>query len=189
MLYRLPLLIIALWVSAGCSAQYKRYHGDGIDDYLRFVPVASVYILKTAGMDGQSSWKRTVVNTATSFAINVGTTYLLKNVIHSTRPDGTDRRAFPSGHTSMAFCGAMILHKEYYKTSPWISVAGFSVATITAVDRVRRNRHHWQDVLAGAAIGILSTEAGYRLGDLITGERSKMDVAVTPVGLQLIVKL
>lgn len=183
------MLIVTVWMSVGCVAQYKRYHGDGMDDYLRFVPVASVYALKVAGMDSQSSWRRTVVNSAAAFAINIGTTYLLKNTIHSTRPDGTDRRSFPSGHTSVAFCGAMILHKEFHKTSPWISVAGFSVATITGIDRVRRNRHHWQDVLAGAAIGILSAEAGYRLGDLITGEHANVDVAIMPNGLQLIVNL
>lgn len=81
------------------------------------------------------------------------------------------------------------MHKEFYKTSPWISVAGFSVAAITAADRVRRNRHHWQDVLTGAAIGVLSAEAGYRLGDLITGEHPKANLAIMPGGLQLIVKL
>lgn len=189
MLRRLSLLFLTIWMSVNCAAQHKRYHGDGIDDYLRFVPVASVFVLKAAGTDSQSSWKRVAVNSATAFAINVGTTYLLKNVVHSTRPDGTDNRSFPSGHTSVAFCGAMILHKEFHKTSPWISVAGFSVAAVTAADRVRRNRHHWTDVLTGAAIGVLSAEAGYRIGDLITGEHGNVDVAIMPGGLQLIVKL
>jgi len=186
---RIYLLIISILISVSCTAQYKRYHGNGIDDYLRFVPIASTYAIKAAGVTGQSSWKRLAVNTATAFAINIGTTYLLKSTIHATRPDGTDRRSFPSGHVSLAFCGAMILHKEYRRKSPWISVAGFSVATITAVDRVRRNRHYWQDVAAGAAIGILSAEAGYRLGDLITGEHGNVDMALTPCGVHLIVNL
>ena len=69
-------------------------------------------------------------------------------------------------------------------------MAGFTVATVTAVDRVRRNRHHWGDVVAGAAIGVLSVEAGYRLGDLITGEKKKnVDVAVMPNGFTLLVNL
>ncbi len=147
-------------------------------------------MLKAAGVDAQSSWKRLLVNSATSFVINAGVTYALKHTIHSTRPDGTDDHSFPSGHTSIAFCGAAILHKEFGKVSPWISVAGFTVATVTAVDRVRRNRHHWGDVVAGAAIGVLSVEAGYRLGDLITGEKKKnVDVAVMPNGFTLLVNL
>lgn len=172
-----------------CTAQNKRYHGDGIDDVLRFVPAVSVYALKASGVEGQSSWKRLAVNSAAAFAVNIGTTWVLKNTVRSTRPDGTDRKSFPSGHTSFAFCGAMILHKEYGKTSPWISVAGFSVAAVTAADRVRRNRHRWGDVMAGAAIGVLSAEAGYWIGDKITGESRKADLALTPAGLQLTVNL
>lgn len=57
-----------------------------------------------------------------------------------------------------------MLHKEFGKVSPWISVAGYSVATLTAADRVMRDRHHWYDVAAGAAIGILSTELCYFVG-------------------------
>jgi membrane-associated phospholipid phosphatase len=39
------------------------------------------------------------------------------------------------------------------------------VATLTAIDRVRRDRHHWHDVCAGAAIGIGATELTYWLSD------------------------
>lgn len=190
MLKRLFLLILAVTVYANSHAQYERYHGDGIDDVLQYVPIAASYGLKIAGVEGQSSWKRRLVNSATAFVINAGVCYTLKHSIHSMRPDGTDNKSFPSGHTAIAFCGATTLHKEYGKISPWISVAGYAVATITAVDRVRRNRHHWGDVLAGATIGVISAEAGYRLGDLITGEKAKnVDVAVSPCGLQLFVYL
>ena len=190
MLRRLVILVFAVVLSADCMAQYKRYHGDGVDEVLQYAPLASVYIMKAAGVDAQSSWKRLLVNSAASFVINAGVTYTLKHTIHSTRPDGTDRRSFPSGHTAIAFCGAAVLHKEFGKVSPWISVAGFSVAALTAADRVRRNRHHWGDVLAGAAIGVLSVEAGYRLGDLITGSKKRnVDVAVAPTGFQLVVNL
>lgn len=186
MLRKLIVLIMAVTMSAKCMAQYEPYHGDGIDDYLRLVPVASVFVMKAAGVDSQSSWKRLVVNTAASFAIDVAVTYGLKYSIKSTRPDGTDRRSFPSGHASIAFCGAAILDKEFRKVSPWISVAGYAVATATAVDRVARNRHHWGDVAAGAAIGVLSTYAGYWIADKITGWNDDVDVAVSPVGISMV---
>lgn len=183
------ILMIFVFITLPLCAQNKSYHGDGIDDYLRFVPLVSTYALKVSGVEGASSWKRLVVNTATSCALTVGVTWALKSVVNDRRPDGTGNDAFPSGHTSFAFAGATILHKEYGKVSPWISIAGYGVATLTAVDRVRRHRHEWDDVLAGAAIGILATEAGYRLGDLITGEHSRYSVGVGPEGVTVCVLL
>lgn len=165
----------------------KPYHGDGPDDVLRFVPVASVFALKACGVDGASSWKRLLVNTAASYALSAGTTWGLKHVVGERRPDGTDHHSFPSGHTMAAFVGAHILHKEYGRRSLWISAAGYGLATAVAVDRVARNRHHWYDVCAGAAIGIAGTELGYWLGDKITGERSRFAVGVGPDGLSMVV--
>ena len=163
--------MVIVTMSVRCVAQYEPYHGDGIDDYLRLVPAVSVFV---------------VVNSAASFAIDVAVTYGLKYSIKSTRPDGTDRHSFPSGHASVAFCGAAILDKEFRKVSPWISVAGYAVATATAVDRVARNRHHWGDVAAGAAIGVLSVQAGYWIDDNITVWNKNVDVAVSPMGISMV---
>ncbi len=183
-------------------AQYKRYHGDGIDDYLQYTPMAASYILKIAGVKGTSSWEQKIIKSGVSFIICAGTSYALKHSVHSMRPDGTDNRSFPSGHTAVAFCGATVLHKEYGKVSPWISVAGYAVATATALDRVRRNRHHWGDVAAGAAIGYLSTEAGYWIVDKIMtkkkkkqrngqtlDEEPKVQMGVSADGLAMVIKL
>ena len=185
------LLIISLLAATAtqAAAQDKRYHGDGIDDYLRFAPLLTAYTLKAAGVESSSSWKRMTVNTALSVGVTCGVTYALKKAINEKRPDGTDSDAFPSGHTAVAFAGAVVLDKEFRHVSPWISVAGYAVATATAVDRVRRNRHHWHDVAAGAAIGILGTEAGYWLGDKITGERSRWHVGTDGQTLSLVVEL
>lgn len=185
----MTILALLAAFSLTASAQGKRYHGDGIDDVLRFVPIASVYGLKVAGVEGASSWKRLAVNTVASYAIATGVTYGLKHTVHDMRPDRTDNHSFPSGHSAYAFAGAAALDKEYRRVSPWISVAGYGVAALTAVDRVRRNRHEWDDVLAGAAIGILSTEVGYWLGDKLTGERSRYQVGVSPQGVSLLVAL
>ena len=172
-----------------CSAQDKRYYGDGPDDVLRFVPMLTAYTLKAAGVESSSSWKRMVVNSAFSVGLTCGTTWVLKHAINETRPDGTDRRSFPSGHTAVAFVGAAVLDKEYRHVSPWISVAGYAVATATAIDRVCRNRHHWYDVAAGAAIGIGATELGYWIGDKITGEHSRWHVGTDGTALTVMVEL
>lgn len=96
-------VLLAFSLPSVCAAQHKPYHGDGIDDYLRFVPIVSAYAMKAAGVDSRSPWKRLLVNTATSFAIDAAFTYGLKYTVKSTRPDGTDNHSFPSGHTSFAF--------------------------------------------------------------------------------------
>ena len=178
--------IFAFWLTTlSVSAQPKTYHGDGADDVLRFVPVASVFALKACGVESSSSWKRLVVNTAASIALSSGATWGLKHFIDEERPDGTDQKSFPSGHTTFAFAGAHQLYKEYSRQSVWIPVAGYAVATAVGIDRVCRNRHHWYDVAAGAAIGVLGTELGYWLGDRITGERSRYSVAVGPQTLSI----
>ncbi|WP_299336750.1 phosphatase PAP2 family protein [uncultured Prevotella sp.] len=186
------------------STNYKRYHGDGIDDVLQYTPMAASFLLKAAGVKCRSSWEQWLYKSGASFILCSGTTYLLKHSIHKMRPDGTDNRSFPSGHTAIAFSGATVLHKEFGKTSPWISVAGYTVATITAVDRVRRNRHHWEDVATGAAIGFLSAQASYWIVDKITAkckkkkkdadgntieEEQKIQIGVAPDGLAMVIKL
>ena len=169
------------------AAQPKPYHGDGIDDVLMVAPAASVFALKICGVEGESSWKRLGVNAAVCLVMAVGTVQGLKRIVREERPDGIDRHSFPSGHTSYAFAGAHALYKEYGRRSVWIPVAGYAV--VTGIDRVRRNRHHWYDVAAGAALGILCTEAGYWLGDKITGERKRYRVAVGPQSVSLTVGL
>lgn len=184
---RLFLMLLLCMTVSVSFAQDKSYKGDGIDTYLEYSPYVAVLAMKAAGIDGASSWKRLAVNGGLSFVMTAGVTQLLKHTIHERRPDGTDNHSFPSGHSAIVFAGASIMHKEYSKISPWISVAGYGVATFTAIDRVIRHRHEWHDVAAGAAIGILSTELCYWIGDKITGERSRFVVAPTNNGLSMII--
>ena len=72
-----------------------------------------------------------------------------------------------SGHTATAFMTASMLVKEYGYKSPWIGIGAYSAATATGLMRMANNKHWLSDVLAGAGIGILSTEMGYYLADLI----------------------
>lgn len=185
----ISFLLLLFLLPSPAFPQEDRIQSDALDDVLRLVPIATVYTLKLSGVDGSSSWKRLLVNTAASYAFTIGSTCILKSSVNSKRPDMSGNHSFPSGHAAVAFAGAHILNKEYGKVSPWISVAGYSVAAFTACDRVRRNRHWWVDVLAGGAIGIASTELGYFLGDIITGERSRYRVAVTADGVALAINL
>ena len=188
---------IALLLSTLCFGQTdsetnggnKRYHGDGIDNVLQYVPTVAVFGLKAIGVESENTWKKRLAISAASFVMNAGVTYALKHSIHERRPDGTDNRSFPSGHTSIAFCGATTLMHEYYSVSPWIGVAGYAVATTVAVDRVRRNRHRCGDVVAGAVIGVASAEVGQLIGKLVFAKEKKCEdvsLSVSPVGFQFI---
>lgn len=170
---KLIIIALSILMVLPVYSQDKRYHGDGIDDVLRFVPTIAVFGLKACGVEAESTWQRRIGAQVLAFGVNAAVTYSLKHAIHEKRPDGTDNHSFPSGHTSVAFSGATVLMHEYRKVSPWIGVAGYAVATTVAVDRVRRNRHHWGDVMAGAAIGVASTEAGYLLGDWLLGKKKR----------------
>ena len=140
----------------------------GIDDYLQFFGPAAVVGLKLGGYEGRSDWPRLLASAALSYGIMAGFVNGIKYTAKEMRPDGSTANSWPSGHTATAFVGATLLHKEYGLTrSPWFSVAGYGMATATGVMRVLNNRHWVSDVMSGAGIGILSTELGYAIGDLL----------------------
>ena len=138
------------------------------DDYIQWAPLALTYGLKATGYQGRSQWGRLLVSNAFSGAIMAAIVNGIKYSAAEERPDGSTCNSFPSGHTATAFMAATVLHKEYGLTrSLWYSVGGYTVATGIATFRVMNNRHWVSDVLTGAGIGILSTELGYAISDLI----------------------
>ncbi len=140
----------------------------GIDDYTQFFGPAMVVGLKLGGYESRSDWPRLLASAGMSYAIMAALVNGIKYTAKEMRPDGSTANSWPSGHTATAFVGATLLHKEYGLTrSPWWSVAGYGVATATGVMRVLNNRHWISDVMSGAGIGILSTELGYALCDLM----------------------
>ena len=140
----------------------------GIDDYTQYFGPAMTVGLKLGGYEGRSDWGRLLASAAMSYGIMAGFVNGIKYTASEMRPDGSTANSWPSGHTATSFVGATMLHKEYGLTrSPWFSVAGYGVATATGVMRILNNRHWISDVLSGAGIGIMSTELGYALSDVI----------------------
>lgn len=94
----------------------------------------------------------------------------LKRVTRVRRPDSNDRDSFPSLHSSLAFSVATLESQFHPQEAPlW-----FTGASVIAYERVRIKRHHWTDVLAGAALGFgtarleLSSHRGLVLYPVIT---------------------
>jgi len=78
--------------------------------------------------------------------IEIAATRAVKRLVHKTRPDGSDRRSFWSGHTSSAMVN-----------SGWSVRVGASIALGAGASRILANRHDVVDVLAGAGAGYLTS--------------------------------
>lgn len=150
------LAILLSLLALSCPAQTSTDKSEGfhIEGVMEYVPVAALFGLKACGVDSRHKLTEQLVTTAAAYAVMAGTVEVLKHTVHSERPDKSDTHGFPSGHTAVAFTGADMLFEEYRDTSPWIGIGGYAVATATGILRVHHKRHHWGDVVAGAAIGV-----------------------------------
>lgn len=95
----------------------------------------------------------------------------LKHTFPEERPDRSDRKSFPSGHSATAFAAAATLENRY----GWqVGLPAFALAGFVATARVEARKHHWYDCVTGAAIG---TGSGF----LLTNRRNDR-VRLTPWG-------
>lgn len=134
-----------------------------IDDFSQYAPVAAVYGLNLAGIEGKNNLKDRTIILGTSYLIMATTVTSLKHLTKVERPDGSNFDSFPSGHTATAFVGAEFMWQEYKDKSVWYGVSGYVVAAGTGAFRMYNNKHWLTDVAMGAGIGILSTKAAYWL--------------------------
>ncbi|MDR2383396.1 MAG: phosphatase PAP2 family protein [Prevotellaceae bacterium] len=132
-----------------------------LDNYLQFVPSVTAFGMKVAGVKSTHKLRDMTVLFVLSNLIEKGIVQTIKIASSRMRPDESTKNSFPSGHTATAFVAAEFLHQEYGYKSAWISVGGYTVATLVGVGRMLNNRHWFSDVVAGAGIGILSVKAIY----------------------------
>ena len=125
------------------------------------------------------NWPRFAVNTVASVGVAYVGKTALKAMIKEERPDHSDNKSFPSGHAAMAFAAARSIDKEFRKDNIWIPIAGYAAATAIGIQRVARDRHHWYDVVAGAAVGFGSAELTWWLSDKLLGGGSNFAVGTS----------
>lgn len=102
-------------------------------------------------LTGNTEIRQTGTSMMKGLLLDVIAVSTLKTVVGRTRPDGSDTRSFPSGHTSGAFTISTILSRRHGLK---VGIPAFGLATFTAIARMEDNRHYFSDVVAGAAIGI-----------------------------------
>ncbi len=143
------LLLIFAFLSLIINSSYAQADeiettGDILQIAIPAIGFGTTLLLK----DREGSWQVTK-----HFATTFLTTHALKYLVDKDRPDGSGNNSFPSGHTSAAFQGATFIHLRYgWK---W-SIPAYAGAAFVGYSRVDSDNHYVEDVVAGAAIGILS---------------------------------
>ncbi|MFD2999600.1 phosphatase PAP2 family protein [Pontibacter toksunensis] len=94
--------------------------------------------------------------------------------------------SLPSAHTATAFAMATSV-ATVYKDSKWVPPLAYGTATLVGLSRIHDNAHWATDVLAGAAVGYLTSKSINRLYDVVNQKlkNRRHRLLLTPqVGLQ-----
>ena len=153
-----------------------------VDDYLMFLPIAYMYGFNAFSSQNRHEMPRQTALLLASGVLTSAIVWPSKKFTNIERPNG-ENHAFPSGHTAYAFTIATVVDKEFRHKSPWISVGSYTLAGATGVLRVMNNKHWMADVLAGAGVGILSTNTVYWLHDKIFKNDKGYNTTFVPVVL------
>ena len=163
------LVTVGLISNATYINRYVQRHAYGysggkklrFDDYVQYLPAASVFLFSNLGFKAKHSIKERLIVGATAYAITAALVNGIKYTTKIHRPDGSAFNSFPSGHTATAFTGMELLWQEYKDENIWVGISGYAIATTVGAMRLYNNRHWVGDVCVGAGIGILSTRIAY----------------------------
>jgi membrane-associated phospholipid phosphatase len=143
--------LVAAFFYSYLAASVGAQAGDSIaeaGDVLQYVLPATAAGLALGHRDGDGA-----VEFGESAALTLGVTYGLKYTVNEKRPNGGNQ-SFPSAHTSISFSSAEFMRKRY----GWeYGIPAYAAASFVAYSRVEAREHHPHDVVAGAAIGIVSS--------------------------------
>jgi membrane-associated phospholipid phosphatase len=146
---------------------------DALEIGLVVAPFADLAALRLADrVDAELALQLALIDLEAN-ALSLAVVSLLKSAVGRVRPQaeacrGADcpsrvnRQSFPSGHATAAFTGAGLIcahhrRRSYWgEASAWACPTALALATATATLRVVADRHWTSDVVAGAALGLLS---------------------------------
>jgi membrane-associated phospholipid phosphatase len=140
-------LFICLLLNAAPALAKSNIEKSGDIIYL-LLPAAAFGSTLVIEDDYQGSWQLIKSGVVSRVAVEG-----LKYAIDKNRPDGSGGDSFPSGHTADSFATATFIQQRYGWT--W-AIPAYIGATYVGYSRVESDKHFVEDVLAGAAIGIIS---------------------------------
>ncbi len=159
------------------SYRVKQLH---FDDYVQYAPVALYLGLCALPVKAKHTFVERVCIASVTYLSMTALVNGLKYTIREPRPNGT-RNSFPSGHTATVFAGAELVRAEY----GWgYGIPAYLVACGVGFMRIYNDRHWFTDVLAGAAVGIVSAQIGQWMLPLcrkIFRLKSSTAVAMAPI--------
>ena len=155
-----------------------------LDNYTQYFPAVMVYGLNLAGVKGKHNFKDRTIIYVTSQLISAAIVTPAKSITAEERPDRSNKKSFPSGHATTAFSTAHFMYREYRDDNLLLSFSGYPFAIFTSVYRVFNDKHWVTDVVAGAGVGILSTELAYwlypKFSSFINVKNKKSNSIVVP---------
>ena len=148
----------------------------------QFTPIVFDLGAEYLGIQPEHNLIDRCVANAVGYAAMFGITHGLKYAVREQRPDGSNYRSFPSGHTAAAFTGAELVRQDYGWGWGAVFYAG---GAAVACGRVAHRRHWWWDTVAGAGIGVLSAWIGRWTADALDlgtkwGTKKESNLAVAP---------
>lgn len=141
-------MLLALLAALGVDDLWASDSIQTAGDILQFALPLTAAGLTLGHRDGTGA-----LQLGESLGVTLAVTYALKYTVNETRPNGGSQ-SFPSGHTSVSFSAAEFMRKRY----GWeYGIPAYAAASFVAYSRVESGEHYAHDVVAGAAIGVLSS--------------------------------
>lgn len=141
----MQLLLLFLVINPAAAKSNLEKSGDIVH---LLIPASAFGATLIVEDNYQGSWQ--LVKTGVASRLTVET---LKYTVDKDRPDNSGDDSFPSGHTADSFAAATFIQQRYgWK---W-AIPAYLGATFVGYSRVESDKHYIEDVLMGAAIGIIS---------------------------------
>jgi membrane-associated phospholipid phosphatase len=91
---------------------------------------------------------------------------LMKLAVGRERPNGSNTRSFPSGHSYSWFTHATVVERHY---GLWAALPVYGLWAVAGLSRVENETHYFSDMIAGAALGYLVARTTRRVNDAPQG--------------------
>lgn len=149
---RLFIAVVAIWLNIQALTLSKPARAENKDiteagDVVQLLLPMSAYLATWLKGDKEGAMQLSKAGLAAGLS-----THIFKTAAERRRPDATDTRSFPSGHTTAAYVGAEFIRVRY--GNKW-GIPAHVAAGFVGYSRIQANKHFADDVLAGAGNALL----------------------------------